>query len=207
MNQGLPRGTVAGEAIRMIMQLKGFPITYVTKGLGRQYVSGGKVGIAKMMVGTTMMGYLANATKDILKGKEPMDVFDDDTFIDKSTLLRAFTQGGGLGIYGDFIFGEFNRYGQSPLETFAGPSLGTAGDILKLFAKWRDGDDAAAESVRLMLRNTPYMNLFYSKLALDHLFLYELQEFASPGYFRRMEKRMRDDTNQEFYIPPSGVVR
>jgi len=97
-----------------------------------------------------MMGYLANATKDILKGKEPMDVFDDETFIDKSTLLRAFTQGGGLGIYGDFIFGEFNRYGQSPLETFAGPSLGTAGDVLKLFAKWRDGDDAAAESVRLM---------------------------------------------------------
>ena len=207
MNLGQPRGTVVGEALRMVMQLKGFPITYVTKGFGRQYVSGGKVGLAKMMVGTTMMGYLANATKDILKGKEPMDVFDDETFIDKSTLLRAFTQGGGLGIYGDFIFGEFNRYGQSPLETFAGPSLGTAGDVLKLFAKWRDGDDAAAESVRLMLRNTPYMNLFYSKLALDHLFLYELQEFASPGYFRRMEKRMRDDTNQEFYIPPSSVVR
>ena len=34
MNQGLPRGAVAGEAIRMIMQLKGFPITYVTKGMG-----------------------------------------------------------------------------------------------------------------------------------------------------------------------------
>jgi hypothetical protein len=207
MNQGLPRGTVAGEAIRMIMQLKGFPITYVTKGLSRQKVMGGYSGVAKMMVGTTMMGYLSTVTKDILKGKEPMSVFNDDYTLDTKTLFRAFTQGGGAGIYGDFIFGEFNRYGQSPLETFAGPTLGAAGDLLKLYAKFRDGDDAAAETLRLAMRNTPFMNLFYSKLALDYLFVYELTEFANPGYFERMERRMKKDTGQEFYFSPSQYVR
>jgi len=207
MNQGLPRGTVAGEAIRMIMQLKGFPITYVTKGLGRQKEMGGYLGVAKMMVGTTMMGYLSMVTKDFLKGKTPMSVFDDDYTLDKKTLLRAFTQGGGAGIYGDFIFGEFNRYGQSPLETFAGPALGTAGDLLKLYSKFRDGDDAAAETVRLALRNTPFLNLFYAKLALDYLFIYELTEASNPGYFKRMERRMKKDTQQEFYFPPSDYVR
>ncbi len=207
MNQGLPRGTVAGEAIRMIMQLKGFPITYVTKGLSRQKVMGGYSGVAKMMVGTTMMGYLSTVTKDILKGKEPMSVFNDDYTLDTKTLFRAFTQGGGAGIYGDFIFGEFNRYGQSPLETFSGPTLGAAGDLLKLYAKFRDGDDAAAETLRLAMRNTPFMNLFYSKLALDYLFVYELTEFANPGYFERMERRMKKDTGQEFYFSPSQYVR
>lgn len=207
MNQGLPRGTVTGEAIRMIMQLKGFPITYVTKGIGRQKESGGYYGIVKMMIGTTMMGYIANATKDILKGKEPMDVFNDETMLDKETFMRAFIQGGGLGIYGDFIFGEFNRFGQSPLETFAGPTLGTAGDLLKLYAKFRDGDDGAAESARLMVRNTPFINLFYTKLAVDYLFMYELQEAASPGYWRRMERRMKKDSGQEFINPPSVFVR
>lgn len=207
MNQGLPRGTVAGEAIRMIMQLKGFPITYVTKGIGRQYESGGLYGVVKMMIGTTMMGYIANATKDILKGKEPMDVFTDEYMIDGSTLARAFVQGGGLGIYGDFIFGEFNRFGQSPLETFAGPTLGTAGDLLKLYAKFRDGDDGAAQTARLMMRNTPFINLFYTKLGVDYLFMYELQEATSPGYWKRMERRMKKDSGQEFINPPSVYVR
>lgn len=207
MNQGLPRGTVAGEAVRMIMQLKGFPITYVTKGLGRQYEAGGKMGVVKMMIGTTMMGYIANATKDILKGKEPMEVFDDETLINQDTFMRAFLQGGGLGIYGDFIFGEFNRFGQSPLETFAGPTLSTAGDLLKLWAKFREGDDGASETVRFMVRNTPFINLFYTKLAVDYLFMYELQEATSPGYWKRMERRMKKDSNQEFIVPPSTYVR
>ena len=203
MNQGLPRGTVGGEAIRLLMQLKGFPITYITKGMSRQLAAGGMVGLAKMMVGTTMMGYLANAMKDVLKGRSPQEVFGEDYTLNTETLTRAFVQGGGAGIYGDFIFGEFNRYGQSPLETFAGPSLGTAADVLRIYAKWRDGDDASASAVRLALRNTPFINLFYTKLALDYLFVYELQEFVSPGYLKRMEKRMLRDTGQEFYMPPS----
>ena len=75
MNQGTERGTVMGEAIRAIMQLKGFPITYITKGLTSQYYAkkqmgqSGVMGIAQMMVGTTMMGYLAVTMKDILKGQ------------------------------------------------------------------------------------------------------------------------------------------
>ncbi len=207
MNQGLPRGTVGGEAIRLVMQLKGFPITYVMKAMDRQLASGGVVGLAKMMVGTTMLGYLANATKDVLKGRSPQDVFDDDYTLNTETLTRAFVQGGGAGIYGDFIFGEFNRFGQSPLETLAGPTLGTANDLLKIFAKFRDGDDATADTVRLALRNTPFINLFYTKLALDYLFVYELQEFANPGYLQRMERRMQRETGQEFYFPPSQAVR
>jgi len=206
MNQGLPRGTVGGEAFRLLMQLKGFPITYITKGMSRQLATGGIVGLAKMMVGTTMMGYLANAMKDVLKGRDPQEVFGENYTLNTETLTRAFVQGGGAGIYGDFIFGEFNRYGQSPLETFAGPTLGTAADILKIFAKFRDGDDASASTVRLALRNTPFINLFYTKLALDYLFVYELQEFANPGYLKRMEKRMERETGQEFYIPPSQFV-
>jgi hypothetical protein len=207
MNQGLPRGTVGGEAIRLVMQLKGFPITYITKGMSRQFANGGMVGLAKMMVGTTMMGYLANAMKDVLKGREPQDVFGEDYTLNTQTLTRAFVQGGGAGIYGDFLFGEFNRYGQSPLQTFAGPTLGTAEDILKLYAKFRDGDDASAAAVSLAVRNTPFINLFYTKMAMDYLFIYELQEFANPGYLRRMERRMAKDAGQDFYFPPSQAVR
>ena len=76
----------------MIMQLKGFPITYVTKGLSRQYYASeaggrsGMMGIAQMMLGTTAMGYVAMAAKDIAKGREPRDVLDQDTAINFKTL-------------------------------------------------------------------------------------------------------------------------
>ena len=196
MNQGLPRGTVAGEAIRMVMQLKGFPITYATKGMGRMYASSGYLGVAKMMTGTAMMGYVSLAVKDVLKGREPRDPRRG------RTLIEAFVQGGGAGIYGDFIFGEFNRYGQSPLQTFAGPTLGTAEDVLQIWAKMRDGDDAGAAALRLAVSNTPYLNLFYSKMAVDYLFLHDLQEYASPGYLKRMERRMEKDAGIEFYASP-----
>ena len=211
MNLGTERGTVLGEAIRAIMQLKGFPITYVTKGLTQQYHAkkqageSGIYGIAQMMVGTTIMGYLSMTTKDILKGKSPAEVYDDREGINYKTFVRAFTQGGGGGIYGDFVFGEFNRFGRTPLETFAGPTLGTAADALKLWASLRDGntDQVTSNGFRMLVSNTPYINLFYTKSALDYLFLYGMMEKTNPGYLKRMEKKIEKDTDQEYYIPPS----
>ena len=215
MNLGTMRGTILGEAVRAIMQLKGFPITYITKGMKQQYYAqkqignSGILGLSQMMVGTTVMGYLSMSLKDILKGKNPAEVFDEREGLNTKTFIRAFTQGGGAGIYGDFIFGEFNRYGQSPIETFAGPTLGTAGDILKLFANLREGktDKVTQQAFRTLVSNTPYINLFYTKAALDYMFIYGLMEKSNPGYLRRMERRMKKDFDQEFYLPPSRYAR
>ncbi len=211
MNQGTERGTVLGEAIRALMQLKGFPITYVTKGMSQQYHAkkqagqSGVYGVAQMMVGTTIMGYLSMTTKDILKGKSPAEVYDEREGLNYKTFVRAFTQGGGAGIYGDFVFGEFNRFGRSPLETFAGPTFGTAADVLKLYAALRDGktDQVTKNAFRTLVSNTPYINLFYTKTALDYLFLYGMMEKTNPGYLSRMERKIEKETDQEYYISPS----
>lgn len=97
MNMGTERGTILGEALRAIMQLKGFPITYVSKGMsGAYYVNkqlggssrSGVFGVAQMMVGTTMMGYLSVSLKDILSGREPMEVFDEDYYLNLNCFLR-----------------------------------------------------------------------------------------------------------------------
>lgn len=202
MNLGTLRGTVLGEVIRAVMQLKGFPITYLTKSVRRQFSGygggmSGTMAVVGTMVGTTALGYVALSLKDILKGREPRDPMSTETF------TASFVQGGGAGIYGDFIFGEFNRYGRSPLETFAGPTLGTANDLLKLYARLRDGEDGAALSFRSVINNMPYMNLFYTRAAMDYLFIYGVMEHNSPGYLRRMERRLRQDGGREFYFPPS----
>lgn len=212
MNQGHPRGTVTGEAWRLIMQLKGFPITYITKGMSRQYYAkgggtSGIIGLSQMMVGTTVMGYLSMSLKDIIKGKEPMEVFNEDLSKTKDVLTRAFLQGGGAGIYGDFIFGKFNEYGQSLTSTALGPTAGVIDNLGKIYAKFRDGDETAKDLARFGLQNTPYLNLFYTKTALDYFVIYGLMERANPGYLNKMESRMREDFDQEFYYPPSSYAK
>ena len=214
MNQGTERGTVLGEALRSIMQLKGFPITYISKGMSSQYyvkkqlggsAKSGVFGLAQMMVGTTMMGYLSVSLKDILKGKEPQEVFSEDYYLNTELLTQAFVQGGGAGIYGDFLFGEYNRYGQSLTQTLAGPTFGTIDDIAKIYNDVRSGDvdQLTKDTTKFAVSNTPGLNLFYTKAALDYLFIYGLMEKTNPGYLRRMERRMQRDSEQQFYFPPS----
>jgi len=211
MNLGTERGTVLGEAIRAIMQLKGFPITYVTKGLTSQYYAkqqagqSGAFGIAQMMIGSTMMGYLSVSLKDILKGKEPLEVFSEDYYLNPELLTKAFVQGGGAGIYGDFLFGEYNRYGQSLTQSLLGPTFGSIDDFARIYSDIRTGElsNAGKNTLKFAVRNIPYQNLFYTKMAVDYLFIYGLTEKVNPGYIRRMEKRMERDLDQEFYLPPS----
>ena len=203
MNLGLPKGTVAGEAIRMIMMLKGFPITMITKGLTRQYYTSGFAGTMKMITGMSAMGYVAMSAKDILKGKEPKSVFSDDYMKSAKVITASMIQGGGMGIFGDFMFGEFNRYGQSFTKTVAGPAFGSADDVASMFAKVIRGDDVAKDAVKFAIRNTPYANLFYTRAAADYMVLHGLMEYMDPGYLRRTEKRLKKDYDQEYYFPPS----
>ena len=211
MNQGTKRGTPLGEAIRMVMQFKSFPITFVTKGLQRQYYGrkaagkSGAMAMVQMMIGTTVMGFIANATKDILKGREPREVYSQKNGLREKTFIEAFVAGGGAGIYGDFIFGEYNRYGQSLTQTVAGPTFGMLDDVARIYGSMMSGDlDKAGEkAIQTAFRTVPGANLFYAKAAIDYLFLYGLSEAMSPGYLKRLERRIENDQGAEFFLPPS----
>ena len=199
LNLGLQRGTIEGEAIRFIMQFKSFPITFLSKVWGRELYSKGKadkLALLAIMTTTTLMGYVSGMAKDLAKGKEPRDPFSSKTW------LQAMLQGGGLGIMGDFVFGEYNRYGRSFLDTAAGPTFGALSDVAETFAKARTGEDFSASLLNTTLSNTPFANLFYVREPLNRLFIYGLQEDLSPGYLRRMERRMKKDNDQEFLIRP-----
>ena len=211
MNLGSERGTVLGESIRAFMQFKAFPITYVTKAAQRQRYAkieegkSGVLGIAQMMVGTTMMGYLSVTMKDIMKGKKPEEVFGDEYGLNPKLLTRAIVQGGGMGIYGDFLFGEHQKYGRGLLSSMAGPTFGNLEQIDKIYSGLKSGetDLITKSAVNFAKSNVPGINLFYTKTALDYLFIHGMMEHVNPGYLRRMEKRMKDDTGQTFYFPPS----
>ena len=219
--QGLQAGTTAGEALRFFMQFKTYSVSFVNKTLGRfaeedtfWKVPGGlarmpwgeKRQAAQMILAMTALGYLSMTMKDIAKGREPRDPMDPASW------QQAFLQGGGAGIYGDFLSSDFNRFGGGGLETLAGPTAGMAGDALRLFGAAKDWVNGTAkapdgQAFAIFKNNTPFLNLFYTRAALDYLILYDVQEAVSPGSLKRMEKRIKEETGQGFILPPSAAAR
>lgn len=205
LRQGLQPGTVTGEAIRLMMQFKSFPTAVITKSLGRE-IHGGQgrqaaiAGTVHMIVAATLFGYLAKSLKDIARGREPRDPKDPATW------AAAMLQGGALGIYGDFLFGEYNRFGTGAVATLTGPTVGIVEEVARIWGRAREGEDVAPQLFRLMQSNVPFANLIWTDLALDYLVLWQVQEALSPGYLDRMERRIERETGQGFLLRPSEVV-
>ncbi|WP_439813974.1 hypothetical protein [Zavarzinia sp. CC-PAN008] len=207
--QGLSRpGTMWGEAVRFITQLKAYPTTYIQRHVARELYrggTGGKIrpdvgGLATLIVGTTLLGYVSQSAKEMSRGRTPRDPANWTTW------TAAFIQGGGAGIYGDFLFGQYSRFGGSLAGTLAGPWLGTADSLAGLLSAARDGQDLGANAIRFGVNAVPLVNLFYTRAALDYLILYRLQEASSPGYLRRLERRIAKENNQTFLFPPSRAI-
>ena len=161
------------------------------------------MGVAHLVVGMTIFGYLAMTAKDMLRGRKPRDPRNWKTF------LASTMQGGAVGIYGDFLFRDLSHYGGGAAETAIGPVLGEAANIAKAFSQAFQGDieGSATSLTRSIVQNIPYINLFYTRTVLDYMILHQLYEFLSPNYTRRMEKRLKKDYNQEYFLPPSSYVR
>ncbi|WP_225926612.1 hypothetical protein [Pseudomonas sessilinigenes] len=132
--------------LRFVTQFKSFPAIYMQKTMGRELYgcgytpaalsnsirggrdllqalrsgNGERLAMHQLMLWTTAFGYLSMASKDVAKGREPRPVDDPKTW------LAAMVQGGGLGIFGDYLFGEASRFGNSALELVTGPALGIA---------------------------------------------------------------------------------
>jgi hypothetical protein len=125
-------------------------------------------------------------------------------------VFAAVLQSGGAGIFGDFLLGTQSRFGNSLLETLAGPLAGTVGDFAKAAGLTLHGDVAAGrdQAIRAAVNTTPFINLWYTRAAMDYLFLDGMREWMSPGYKRRMLRRMRKDYGQRpiVFRPGEGGV-
>lgn len=209
---GKQRGTAAGELARAVMQFKAFTISYMQRAFGREIYGYGArkltqirgreiLGMAQLIIAATGFGYLSMAAKDLAKGKNPRKPDDWKTWV------AAAQQGGGAGIWGDFLFGQANRLGSSPLATLSGPSVGKFEDLWDLAQRAKNGDDFAAQAFRDVVNSTPFINLFYTRAALNYLIFYQVQESLNPGYLRRLERRTKQDSGQDYWLPPSEAVR
>ena len=213
---GTQAGTVRGELARAVMQFKSFPLAMMSRhwrrmletpqGMdGAPMLANRLAYAATMMVTLTALGAVAFQTKQMVSGKDPVDMTNAKFW------TRAMAQGGGLGFVGDMLLadttgdrGQLDTLGRALL----GPSFGSLADAWELTKGNVDemiaGKDthAGAEGFRFARSHLPLVNLWYAKEALNHAGLHALQENLSPGYLNRMQQRARKDWQQDFWWTP-----
>ena len=214
MKLGLQAGTPQGEAIRFMGQFKAFPFAFGQKMFGREmamfregtWKDGKKfealAGMAQLVGGSALFGYVAMTAKDILKGKKPKDPSNTKTF------FSAMLQGGGLGIYTDFLFGNVQN-STSALATIAGPFLTEATKVLSAinYAIKGEGGKAGKQAYLSIKDNIPFLNLFYIKTIFDYAIGYQMMETLSPGSLKRIEKRMKESGQEFLFTKPSTLFK
>lgn len=217
MYRGLESGTIYGEAMRCIWQFKSFSVVFLQRVMAREIFGrgadsygagilqtilkspdGDRSMLGMLFVMTTLFGLGSMTVKALLAGRTPRDPSDYKTW------LAAAAQGGGLGIYGDFLFGSASRMGDSFLSAVAGPTMGSASSLYRVFQQFRDGEDGRSAAWRTLWHHVPGNNLFWTKLALDHAINYSIYEYLNPGSIRRAKRRLEKETGQEYLIEPKA---
>lgn len=205
-------GTIQGELLRSVAMYKNFAITIAFTHIRRGMLERGAMNrgryFSNLVISTTLMGALAMQLKDIAKGRDPRPMTGDKA---PAFWASAMLQGGGLGIFGDFLFSDVNRFDRGLAETVAGPVVGFFNDVRRLTvgnAAQLPGEDktnAGRELVGFLKRYTPGGSLWYARLGYERLILDELQRQVDPQAgrtFRRQRQRFRRDFGQDFFWEP-----
>lgn len=188
---GLGRATAGGQGVRAVMALKTFPITLMYTHLQRaayQTTGSEKVQyLAALFAYTTILGGIALQAKDLASGREPRP-------INKEFIIAAVQQGGGLGIFGDFLFSDTNRFGGGITETLIGPYGGlvdqttklTLGNVQQAFR----GEDTSVlgESAQYLKRWAP--DVWQTRLFTDAVFD-QFEMMVNPDAQRRFNRIVR----------------
>tara|TARA_R100000781_G_scaffold23436_1_gene17287 strand:- start:244 stop:1236 length:993 start_codon:yes stop_codon:yes gene_type:complete len=209
---GQKRGTLIGELARSVGQFKSFPITIITSHLMRGARQSGwqdkAAYLGSLAVSTTVMGAVAMTMKDLARGRDPRDMTSAKFW------SAAFIQGGGAGIFGDFLYSAESRFGKGIVSTTMGPAAGFIDDAWKLTAgnlyELTHGDDTnlGREMLKFAERYSPGGSLWYSRLALERAMWDQLQnavDSKAGRSFRREERNRRKDYDQEHWWRPGQV--
>lgn len=213
------RGTIMGELADYMLQYKSFGLSFTAlqmEAIGEMAnVRGGGHGLqsglgyfAPMAIMLTLGGAAYLQIKALLDCKQPEDM---NPTHNPGFWVKAGFQGGGFGLFGDFVKSTENRFGQSFAGALVGPGLAFIGDTAGLTVgnavQALQGDDPkfGRESVQYMRRYTPFIASHwatrgaYNRLVLDNL-QWMLDPEADKSFKAQVSMAKKNGT--PFLIPP-----
>jgi len=190
------RGTYVGELARMTGMFKTFPVTITLNNVMRYLNQDTTASKARWMtdfiIGSAVIGGLVIGAKSMVYGRDPRDMTTPEFW------GAALLQGGGLGILGDFLFQNVNRFGAGFGSTLAGPGAGFGTDLINLTAgnviEATQGKDMkiGRELTDFVARYTPGTGIWYVRLAYERLILDQLRRMADPNARQRFRRKARN---------------
>lgn len=207
-------GTIGGELLRNTLMYKSFGITLAMTHGRRAAMQAGWAGkltyAGNLIVTATTLGAFSMQLKEMAKGRDPREM-DNSKF-----WTAALMQGGGFGIFGDFVFSDTNRFGGGFAETVAGPVVGlatdvhraTVGNVQELAAgKSLEDTKAVSDLLGLAERYTPVASsLWYSKLATQRLVFDQIRAATDPhgaaAKFERQKRSAARDYGTDYWWDP-----
>lgn len=219
---GTKPGTLRGEFWRSASQFKLWPTALIRQQLGAEIYGGVNTtatqmvsGIAQLVIGMTLLGYMRDTLRNLTSGKNPPDPRDLRTW------AQSAMSGGGLGIFGDYLFGDYSRFGHSFASTLAGPVVGGyLGDVINLWNAMKQGmlsptskqrdqgwKQAEIQAYQIFESHIPFVHLFYFRAAWDYLVNWQLMELLNPGHMKRYEQNQKRQWGQTFWLSPTKAVQ
>lgn len=203
--------TLRGGILKSVSMLKSFPVaiyfTHIAHDLGRARMGDRVRFLAGFTASMTMVGGIANQLLNVASGRD-FQTMDPTTKEGLAFWGAAALKGGGMGILGDFLFSDLNRYGGGMADTLAGPMWQFATDATNLtFGNLKQavmGEDtkAAAELLRFVNNYAPGSRIWYLRTLKDRLLVDTLAEMADPQAAkkaRQRERKMFKETGQRMF--------
>lgn len=210
-------GTPTGEALRSMLQYKGFSIaTGLMHGWRAieslsdaegQWFRGEYM--ASMVIMATAAGAVSLQLKNVAAGKDPEPMFDMKA--NPFFWAKAAAQGSAGGIIGDYLKAFFSTRSSADASRLVSPAVGLLLDMFALsggnIGQALEGQKTnfGTEAVRFGQKYLP--SVWYTRLAMDRLVWATLQKMVDPdaaSSFQRMQDRAMKEQGTQFWWRPGA---
>lgn len=211
-------GTAGGETRRAVAMYKTFTATFMLTHMARAFArgwDGSRLAHGAFTFGVmSVLGLLSLQAKHLINGRDPLPVDPREGGL--KTWGAAILQGGGLGIFGDFLFQDRTRYGNSWGATLLGPQFAQIEDVvgnwaLKNTQRAAKGEEThfAGDAVYLLGRYAPGSTLWQTRLAFQRAVVDQLAlliDPRTPERFQRIEREALKAADQDFWWRPGETT-
>ena len=202
MGLGREKGTVTNELTRFFWQFKQFGLAVIfrqwTRAMAQESPQAKFVYLAKLFAYTTVMGGIVAQVQNLTQGKDFDDPFTTDFF------LKSAMKGGSASFLADAVSATADPTERS-VKDFIIPaafkdimSVGTM--VSGAGTAYLDERDSSysAEAVNTIKNNTPFQNVWYTRLVFDRIVIATMQDLVDPTY-REKKQRRQESKHQTSY--------
>lgn len=217
----LRRGHIPSEMMSLVAQFKTFPWAIFRQHfLDRANMEAAGfnpwVYRARLLATTSILGGVALLLNDLATGRDPREIFPDESDPDRKKKWATFgaqavLKGGGLGYFADIAEAMYG-IGESPykISGLLGPAGGYVGTSVAPMTyhgiqALASGDKKETEKFTRYAYDsikgiTPGQNLWYVKGVLHNVLLHDLHEMAAPGYAERARDSAKKNFESEYWL-------